>query len=379
MTISEAKFRVYNKFPFFGGILFNLPVEETEEVPTLGVDGEKLYVNPKYWGNLTNGQQMGVLMHEAGHLFLGHVWRGKNFDGLAIDPTNGQAIRVYNLAGDAVINLMIKADDRFDLPSGCFIKDKYVNWGTEEVYHDLIKGMPKMTANDLKKLIKGSFCDKSGWRKTGEGSKKDKEQQERWNNIAKQAAEAQKQKGEVPAYLKGFFDSLEPKEDWRNVLREYVQPFISDYSFNPVDRRFLESEFVLPSIADGEKLDYVVVAIDTSGSISENELNAFLAELRGILAAYDKVKVRLTFCDAEASPFIELEEFTKDIVPTGGGGTDFAPPFKLAEKEPIPPLALIYFTDMEGNFPKSAGFDTIWVSTQRNKSAPFGRVLDYKI
>src|SRR3990167_8167514 len=104
MTISEAKFRLYNKSPFLGTILFNLPVEFNDQVPTLGVDGFKLYVNEKYWNSLPNKQKLGVLEHECGHLFLGHIWRRGKRDDIAISPETHQSCLLWNLATDFSVN-----------------------------------------------------------------------------------------------------------------------------------------------------------------------------------------------------------------------------------------------------------------------------------
>lgn len=389
ITIGEAKIKVLNKNPFFGSILMHLPVIETDEVPTLGVDGDFLYVNVKYWESLNQKQKYAALMHEAGHLFLRHLWRGKNFTDVAVDPTTGQAISLFNLAGDAVINIMISEDSRFELGKDWFFDKKYVGMATEEVYHDLRKNMKQMTQKQMEDLLKKmgasarSGCDKSKW---GNGTPKERKQQEqKWTETMKQAAEYARQRGYEPAWLKRLYDELNPKEDWRAVLREYIQPFQSDYAFNPADRRYMESDFVLPDIQDGEKLDWVAIAVDTSGSIADKELNNFIGELKGIMSAYDSVRVKLTFCDTEATPFVELKDFDADknqIKVSGGGGTDFSMPFALVKKEENPPLLMIYMTDLQGSFPKDKPeYDTIWLTIQEYKGTPvpFGKILPYRI
>lgn len=378
MTIEEAKLKVLNKQPFLGSILYSLPVIPTDKLPTLGVDGEVLYYNEEFWNKHNKKEQYALLMHEAGHLFLKHIWRGRNYTGMAIDPTSGQQISIFNMAGDYVINLMINEDNRFSLPKGCLLEKKYEGWATEEVYQDLMKNMPKMTKEDLQKMIDSGICDKTMWGKSQ--GKQAKELEKKWDERIKQAAEYAKAQGKEPAWLKRVYEDMTPKEDWRNLLREYAMPSAGDYTFTPVDRRYLESEFLLPDIQDGDKIDWIAIAIDTSGSIGDKELSAFMSELRGILSSYDKVKVKLTFCDADASPFVELEEFdASKIKVSGGGGTDFRPVFDLIKKEPDEPKCLIYFTDTQGTFPDRApGYDTLWIAIE-NGSVPFGKLLKYKV
>lgn len=365
--------------PFFGTILFNLPEEETEELPTVGVDGFKLYYNPKFWNKHNSQEQMGLLMHEAGHLFLKHVWRGKDKLEFGIDPNTGETISIYNLAGDYVINAIIR-NEGMTLPQPHLYDSKYHDWTTDEVYADLCKNMPKMTKKDWQNLMNKmkDSCDKSGW---GKGGKKQDDQQGKWEQIAKQAYEAAKSRGKLPAHMARMFKDMEPKEDWRNLLREYAQPFNNDYSFNPTDRRFLGEDFSLPDINDGEKIDWIAIAIDTSGSIGGKEIDTFLGEVKGIMSSYDSVRVKLTFCDADASPFIELTDYDKSkIKVTGGGGTSFFPPFELVKKEDTQPLAMLYFTDGYGDNPPAPPYDTLWLVTSGSKnSATFGKQLEFNI
>lgn len=379
MEISVAKFRLYNSSPFWGSIIFNLPVKIDETVLTAGVDGKYLYVNPLFWDKLSNREQLGVLCHEVGHLFLGHLWRRKNRVDMCVDPTTGQTVMLWNLAADVVVNNMILKENKFDLPKGCFVRPELDNKSTEEVYEILKKQIPKMSKKELKNLIDSMYNDKSKWSKSK--GKNAKDDQAKWKNIGKQALEHARQQDKLPAGFERLFDETQPKEDWRQVLINYIQPYSNDYSFNPVDRRFLDEEFALPDIQQGQQIDWLAVAIDTSGSIGQVELNAFVGEIKAILGSFDKVKIRLTFCDARASEFVELDEYDPAKVKvTGGGGTDFRPVFNLIEKEPTNPVALVYFTDLYGDFPAEAPYyDVIWINTSIGQQAPFGKNLNYEI
>ncbi|MDP9121456.1 MAG: VWA-like domain-containing protein [Acidobacteriota bacterium] len=62
--------------------------------------------------------------------------------------------------------------------------------------------------------------------------------------------------------------------------------------------------------------------------------------------------------------------------PVGGGGTAFA----RAHFEPEPPDCLLYFTDLEGSFPRAAPpFPVLWLVFSQPASpppeAPFGEVV----
>ena len=315
MKIETARFRLLNKSPFFGTILFHLPLVKDDKMPTLGVDGESLHYNPEFWDKQSDSDQLGLLCHEIAHLFLGHIWRKGHRNHL-----------LWNVAGDYVITLMLEGlkDKGITLPKGCFIDKKYKGLSTEQVYSMIEKEVKKqkMSAGQVNDMAsKSAVCDKGKWGKpkSGKGKQKSKQQEAKWKQVAEQAIERAKQKGDIPAGLERLFRELEPKEDWRYILMDFVQPFRNDYSFNPADRRFLTEDFILPDITDGQKIDWIAIAIDTSGSIDNPMLNKILGELQGILESYDKVKVKLTFCDTEATPFVELTEFDKSKIKPKGG------------------------------------------------------------
>lgn len=399
MDIEVAKFRMYNVCPFLGTIIYNLPVEELDDIDTMGVDGEKLYYNKKFWDSVkTPEQKLGLIAHELGHLFLGHLWRKGSRNEMAINPKTGQTVSIWNMAGDYAINSLIlhelfvvhgrkkhRLDSRKYLPEKSLYDSKYIGWSSEKIYEDLIKKIPKMSKKDLQDMIDSMTGNDSKWGKKPDGSEQGPTQkaqaQANMGQLVQRAYEESKSKGSEPAFAKRLFQELEPKENWRKVLEQYIQPYNDDYTFSPVDRRFLETDFMLPDIKEGEKIDWIAVAIDTSGSIGGKEINHFVSEVKAILGSYDKVKIKLTFCDAEASPFVELDEYKPEMIkPVGGGGTDFRPVFNLVAKEQEAPSALVYFTDMYGDFPsKAPGYDTIWISTSDTDKAPFGKVLDYKI
>ena len=266
------------------------------------------------------------------------------------------------------------------LPPKCLIDDKYQEWSSEKIYEDLKKKMPQMTKQETQDMINRMTGNKSLWGKRK--GKQAKEDEGKMKQIAQQAAHEAKERGNMPSFLKRLFEEMEPKEDWRKVLMEYIMPYMNDYNFSRPDRRYLDAEFFLPDNQDGEKIDWVAIAVDTSGSISGKELNHFISEIKAILGACDKVKIKLTFCDADATPFVTLEEFdTATIKPVGGGGTSFKPPFDLVKKEDSMPQALLYFTDMMGDFPsKQPDYDVVWISTtSREVKAPFGKQLEYHV
>jgi len=59
----------------------------------------------------------------------------------------------------------------------------------------------------------------------------------------------------------------------------------------------------------------------------------------------------------------------------GGGGTDFRVAFKFVEENFDDVKLLLYFTDLEGFFPKQRpNYEVKWLTSQM-KDTPFGRVI----
>jgi predicted metal-dependent peptidase len=189
------------------------------------------------------------------------------------------------------------------------------------------------------------------------------------------AAQVAKSQGRCPAGFSEIVDDLlRPQQDWRTLLALFVQPHAHDYDWLRPDRRLLGAYGLYLPTLFGEKVEDLVVAIDTSGSISSNELRTFMSELHGILQAYPHMHVYLVTCDARVWGWQELT--SQDPVPTeiqGRGGTDFRPVFDEIEKRSILPSAAVFLTDGMGDYPdQTPPYPVLWVLTPRHQEPPFG-------
>jgi predicted metal-dependent peptidase len=124
----------------------------------------------------------------------------------------------------------------------------------------------------------------------------------------------------------------------------------------------------------------IVVGIDTSGSIGKKELTTFFSELNAIAEEVIPERIHVLYIDAELAG-VDTFEMGEPLVarPRGGGGTDFCPAFQWTQDNGVSPQALVYFTDMYGDFPKDPPpYPVIWVSTSDIKEAPFGDVVNVR-
>ena len=129
------------------------------------------------------------------------------------------------------------------------------------------------------------------------------------------------------------------------------------------------------------RLEELVIAIDTSGSCSRETVQRFLGETYGILSEkenfFSRMKVYIVQCDCFIQKVDvihseeEWREYSRNVKIQGRGGTDFRPVFELIrqekERKELKNLrALIYFTDGDGIYPgQKPDYETAFVFLKR--------------
>jgi len=366
-------------FPFYGYLLFQLKFVESKSCPTMGVDGEYCYYNPAFVSKLDDPTLRAVLIHEVSHLSLGSIWRRGSRNPF-----------IWNLATDFVINLMIHdlKNPNIKLSKGFLLDTKYKNWAAEQVYEDLKKRVKIININVGNKFCKDANGnpirgDHDVWGNKKISKAKQKKLQNKWKRATQQAADIhrQKQKGNLPWGIERMVEELQPKVDWKEVLMSYAVSDNSDYSYRRPDKRFLNGDFILPDLVEGEKLEDIVIGVDTSGSISEQELNRFAGEIKGILKSFDKIKAYICSLDTQVYNWQEISDSEIKIRYAGGGGTDYRCLFHEIAKRKIEPKVVLIFGDMYADFPsQKPDYDVIWLAPRRDRGNPpkWGRLLTYE-
>jgi len=168
-------------------------------------------------------------------------------------------------------------------------------------------------------------------------------------NIRQAINVAVKAAGCVPGGLENLIKEMrEPKQDWRAILRAFVDPSSrKDYSWSKPNRRFSTAPFVLPGmVTDG--VNHVGVIIDGSGSTMIPGLQeTFVGELQCLVD--DGIVDRFTFlfCDTEVYEVVTIMPGEKiERWNIRGGGTLLHPAFKWFDQEAPDVSAVLCFTDM---------------------------------
>lgn len=205
---------------------------------------------------------------------------------------------------------------------------------------------------------------------------------ENFKGVIREAYSSTKSQDILPADLIRQIDEiLNPKLDWRQILAKYIlKNSRSGWKWVPPNYKYLPMSLVIPS--NHVKALDVIVAVDTSGSISTDELIDFISEVQGIVATASEYKLTLISCDSRIHDVLEYDNFhpidykeVKNL--RGGGGTDFRPVFDYIEQHRLKPDCLLYMTDGYGKFPSSfQPFPVLWMMTTEI-IAPMGLTIKY--
>lgn len=371
--------------PFFGVLALRLRLVEDPKAPTMWTDGDNLGFSPTFVGKLSDDELKGVVCHEVLHCVLSHhVRRGS------------RTPKRWNVAADYVVNEVVQKDTPYKLPAGVLINPAYKGVSAEWIYERLPpeRGGGKSQSGqdqdsdpggcgEVRDVPAGEAGPGKG--KQGNGaapSAADKSASEAaWKVATAQAANQAKQAGKLPGSLSRLVgEIISPKLPWRDLLRRFVdQSRKSSYSWAPPNRRHVWRGLYLPSVSSNDLLP-VAVGIDTSGSISPDQLREFAGELSAILGEC-RAPATVIYCDAKIH---NVQRFEPDDLPLkleakGGGGTDFRPVFGWLDESGETFSCLIFFTDLEGTFPKEPpAVPVLWVHSGGGlaENVPFGDVVE---
>lgn len=381
--------------PFFAALISQFRCEEWAEefVAAVGVKNGRIYLyyNPDQFFAFPIKQRIAILEHECLHLVMEHITRRQERNQMLFNVACDVAINQYiqNLPKDAVTLETIKQLFGLSLAPNL----------TAEDYYDQLKkkcnensGNAKMSGassdQKMEQLVSSQPGSHDKWEQgetdgNGGVTNLDPEFTKEILKVAVGHAKEEVEKrghGHIPTHLQQMLDNLFKPSciPWQQMLKRWVGSHIRNghkLSWKRPNRRFgdiYKGKLVSRTLR-------VSVAFDTSGSISNGELNMFMSELKAIQGCY-KSDIDVYECDAEIAHEYKLRpSSTINTNIHGRGGTSFIPVFdRIAEKGGTD--LLIYFTDLEGDFPEKPRYQTLWVTvpTAYKTTVPFGEVLPLK-
>ncbi|MBD3831238.1 MAG: hypothetical protein IE890_12240, partial [Arcobacter sp.] len=201
--------------------------------------------------------------------------------------------------------------------------------------------------------------------------------EEQWEYASTLAKEVAIRKSLMPLGFERLAKKVEAKNiDWKFELYNAINRHMrNNYAFMPPNKKHLYRGFALPSLTS-DTLS-LIVAIDTSGSIQEDILAAFVEEFKTIMQNFPAVNIELLIADAKIQGHYSFKNAQDiDFVLKGGGGTDYRPVFDYIDANFPMSSMLLYFTDGDGIFPRiPPSYEVLWALSNRKDRIPFGRSI----
>jgi predicted metal-dependent peptidase len=415
--ITKARARLLVRAPFIGSIALGLAWVNAPDIGTMATDGRSIWFNPAWCEAHGVEKTMGVIAHEVLHVVNRHHLRRGERDA-----------KLWNVAGDLLINRLLE-DDKFVLPpDGLFDRDRrYAGLPTETIYARLLEqqrqqdeqprgqstnqasaGNGSGTGYGLDPTTSGQagghteaaqgevhkangVCPARHW---GEVRDLTKPTRQRLSHTERhdaehdldvrirQAAAAAKRAGKFGTALQEMVEIAADRVDWRDKFRTTFDGVLrGEVSWARPNRRFIRHGVYLPGWRR-TGAGRIAFVLDTSGSISADELSVYTAAVLGILEETGPEAVALIQCDAEVQrvdTVLPGESFNR-IEVHGRGGTRFQPAFDWIAESGFGADAIVYATDLHcSDQPQDPGLPVIWLTPTRNRTMPFGEIVPVNV
>ena len=350
----------HKKFCLFSGLFMVGKVTVDDAMPTAATDGINVIYGRAFVDRLDDKQLGFLILHEAMHKAYRHLttW----------EKLYKKDKALANAACDYVINLQIQDHDPnqevVTMPTDeegkimGLIDEKYRGMDAHQVFLLLEKEKERRGGSggsyDPDKSAEHGIVqgfDEHLWEEAGQMDAKEAEgiAKEIDNALRQGALLAGKMNGKVSRDIQ---ELLNPKIDWREVLRDFVKQIAKghdDSSWRRFNKRLLGSDIYMPT-AISQRLQCIAVAVDTSGSIDGEALTEFLSEIKSICEEVTPQKVELMYWDSYVAGHETYEDgavqtLTDSTKPRGGGGTDPSCVVKFMGDKQINPDCVVVITD----------------------------------
>lgn len=379
--LTRARISLLLQQPFWGTLATRLILKDATDdesgwCPTAATDGRYFYYNRNFILKLTKAETVFLVAHEVEHCVYDHMGR-----------RGSRKPKAWNAAADYVINWELHENNVGKLPdpktSGvtpCF-DSKFKGMFAEEVYDILMKD-PNQQFPEFDVHIE-----------PGDGKGEPMTEEERrmlGDEIRAAVMQAAKAAGagNVPGGVKRMLkDMTDPQMDWREILNMKIQSMIkNDFTWSRCSRKSQSAGIYLPGTKEDIRVE-AAVAIDASGSMSNDMLRDLLGEVKGIMEQFPDFKLTVwTFDTRVYNPQVFTPENLDEIDEydlKGGGGTDFMVNWTFMKENDIMPERFIMMTDGYpcGSWGDEFYCDTTFLihgDTAHRLVAPFGMTCWYE-
>lgn len=363
--LQNCRNELYLDFPYLDGAFAGLEYEADSSIMSIQTDGEKIYFNP------------GFLLKKY-----------------AEDPETVRHGYLHMLLHCLYLHIFMKPDkdiSQWDRDCDSFVE----NLIDKAIQEKECRSLKKRWLDDTEVADPG-FDDHTLWQRTAEQVSGGRRTKEKWERIlaytSRNKTGTRSRAGTQTRNRQEEMDEIyRSKYDYRKFLKQFCrlreEVELDTESFDYIFYHFgMEHYGNLPLIEPLEykevnRLEELVIAIDTSGSCSKETVQRFLGETYSILSEkenfFRRMKVYIVQCDCFIQKVDvihseeEWKEYCRAVTIQGRGGTDFRPVFELIrqekERRELKSLrALIYFTDGDGIYPRQKpDYETAFVFLNR--------------
>lgn len=335
-SIDQIVKKLLIKQPFIGTFLLGMNRHFGNKCPTACVYREginvSMCINEEFWNSLESDEmRSAVIEHEVSHILFRHMFMSEFFS----DHKH------LNVASDSEVNSYIPAlqKDPYVYAAKFGLEDRQ---GTKYYYEKI----PKDNEFEQGDGTGQSFDDHGTWEDFRNLPDAERELVEHQIDYqAKEAAQqVQKMCGSIPGQFKEYIDSLFKQKpqifNWRAYFRRMIG-VVMDISLKKTYKKESLRFKGCSGIRKRKKVS-IMVAIDTSGSVSSQELCDFFSEINYIHKSGAIVEI-IEFDHALQKQYIYNGKWDGAI--HGRGGTSFEGPLELYNKDRHKHSLLVLFTD----------------------------------
>jgi len=330
----------HDEFVALSGVLMIGKKEIVEDCPTACTNGRDEIYGREFVDSLSDAEFRFLILHENYHKMYRHLSTWKHLHEEDHDRANKACDYVINLK---LVDTKACESGFISMPKCGLIDEQYKGMDAQQVFN-LLTGDPQNGAG-------GGGMDDHDWEGAAELSTDEVEE------LAREIDEAVRQgmvlAGKVGSGgLRDITELAQTQRDWRELLRDFVTTTCAGKDFSTwrkPNRRYVGMDMLMPS-SISETVDEIVIAIDTSGSISDAFIGSFLSEVTGICEQINPRKVRVLYWDTlvcRAEVYVEdaINNLARSTKPEGGGGTDVRCVPMYMNEHGIKPECIVVLTD----------------------------------
>ena len=364
----------------YSGVIMAGESHVSDEFFTAYTDGLNKKYSARFIEKLSDEELRALILHENLHVALMHIPRHKDL--------MKENRMLANVAMDIVVNNIINrlSDKKLcKLPEGGIFDPHYDGWSVREIYNDLKKQNESNGSGEgeVIVIVNGKAHSTEGSDEhdaKGTEGKTPEEIKELEEKIGKALREGGMLAGRLGTKMpRELEESLVSPIDWRKELQEYIKTSVrgaDELTWRRFNRSLLANDILAPSV-ESETITEVLFAVDTSGSIGDEDLAAVATQIAAACETCRPEKVRVLWWDThvhgeQVFAVDDYDNIRKLLKPQGGGGTRVSCVSEYIVKNKLAPDCAVILTDgyLEENIQWAATVDTLWLVKGNNRFVP---------